>query len=58
MGLWIPTTRVQCENGEEYDDPSEDMLHDLLSELSWPWNRFLIVDRLTDGSPGDRLVYM
>jgi hypothetical protein len=42
---------VRCERGARYEDPSVDLLADILRELG-PGNAFLILDRL-DGAPGN-----
>lgn len=38
------------ESGETWDDPSEDLLFELLSDMERGGEQFLIVDRLADGT--------
>ncbi|MEV6282623.1 hypothetical protein [Kribbella sp. NPDC051770] len=42
--------RVTSENGATYDDPSEDLLFELLAEVERGESEFLIVERTTDPS--------
>ena len=47
-----PILRASNEAGDTYEDPSEDLLFDLLTELG-EGNSFLIVDRLDPGRTED-----
>lgn len=47
-----PILRASNEAGETYDDPSEDLLFELLADLG-EGNSFLIVDRLEPGRTTD-----
>jgi hypothetical protein len=47
-----PILRATNEAGDTYDDPSEDLLFELLGELG-DGNSFLIVDRLEPGRTED-----
>ena len=49
-----PILRATNEVGDVYDDPSEDLLFELLDELS-DGNTFLIVDRLEPGREGQSM---
>lgn len=46
----IPILRAAMDSGETYDDPSEDLLFELLSDIERGDEEFLIVERLADGT--------
>ncbi|MFF1597623.1 hypothetical protein ACFVYV_08995 [Streptomyces mirabilis] len=39
-----PYCRLECENGEAYDDPSEDLIFDLMRSFEPPNNSHLIIE--------------
>ncbi|MER5912090.1 hypothetical protein ABT124_16700 [Streptomyces sp. NPDC001982] len=44
-----PYCRVEAEGGEAYDDPSEDLLFELMRDFVLPDNGHLIVEGVGDG---------
>lgn len=50
-----PAIRATTESGEIWDDPSEDLLLEVLSDIERGGELFLVVDRLADP---DRQTYM
>lgn len=54
-GVSGPAVRATTESGEVWDDPSEDQLLDILSDVERGNELFLVVDRLDDP---DRQTYM
>lgn len=46
----LPLLRVKTESGETWDDPSEDLLFELLSDMERGEEQFLIVDCLADAT--------
>jgi hypothetical protein len=46
-----PAYRVRSENGQAQDDASEDIIYEMLTELSEPDNTYLIVERPSAESP-------
>ncbi|MGC5022405.1 hypothetical protein [Micromonospora sp. DT47] len=48
--MTLPLLRVTMESGETWDDPSEDLLFELLSDMERGEEQFLVVDRLADAT--------